>query len=264
MTALDGWVTVPIRGQLDGIGPKNDIDDAGAYPLTISLRRDAIPDLLQQLVKATVTAATDEAVPVDHRAALRLFADQLGRAYNWQRIEELEKEDPDAAARHQEAAEELWPWLGQLPEQLRKATWNRAWQASRERSREHAQQEASQDTLNIAFATELRIPCPQPADPGRPHNAPVLRPEPLILRKNTTGRPKGWEDGWLIHNPNLEPSEQVWSSGEWKHRRELTANAIYRYTLPEAVAEAQRLAIAETTRYETWLAEQRAPGRAQR
>lgn len=113
------------------------------------------------------------------------------------------------------------------------------------------------ETQHIAYATELRIPCPQPADPGRPDGAPVLRPEPLILRKNTTGRPKGWEDGWLIHNPNLEPGEQVWSSGQWQHRGKLTANAIYRYTRQEAVAEAQRLAVQETARYETWLAEMR-------
>lgn len=258
MNGFEGWVTVPIRGQLDGIGPNNDIDDTGAYPLTISLRRETLPDLLQQLVKAAVTGAADETVPLDHPAVVRMFADQLGRAYDWRRIEELEKEDPDAVARHMEAAEELWPWLAKGNERDRSAAFRRGFAAGKARGEEQARQDNAADSAHIALAVELRIPCPEAADPGRPDGGPVMQPKPLILRKNQTGGPKGWEDGWSIINPNLFPDRQVWTGREWQRDGDLYGNAVYRYTREEAVTEAQRLAPEETRRYEAWLADMRA------
>jgi hypothetical protein len=263
VNSFEGWVTVPIRGQLDGIGPKNDIDNTGAYPLTISLRREALPDLLQQLVKAAVTGAIDETVPIDQPAVVRMFADQLGRAYDWRRIEELEKEDPGAVARHMEAAEELWPWLAKGNERDRSAAFRRGFDAGRARGEERTRQENAADSAHIGLAVELRIPCPEAADPGRPDGAPVMQPQPLIVRKNTSGRPKGWEDGWSIANPNLFPDRQVWTGRGWQRDGDLHGNAIYRWTREEAVTEAQRLAMEETRRYETWLADMRAKAKAQ-
>lgn len=253
MSTLDGWVSLPIRGQLDGIGPEDDIDAAGAYPLTISVRQESVPGLLQQIAKATDATATDEHTRPRPKV-LRLFADQLGRAYDGWPLEELEQHEPEKAAEHTCTAEQLWPWLGQLPADLRKAAWSRGW----ERAIERARKDAAQDTMHIQYATELRIPCPDPADPGRPDHAPHLHPEPLIIRKNTSGYPKGWEDGWLILNPNLEPGDHVWTGREWGYRGELQRNAIYRWTRSEAVTEAQHLAIQETTRFEAWIAETRA------
>jgi hypothetical protein len=264
VNASEGWVTLPIRGQLDGIGPKNDIDAAGAYPLTVSLRRETVPDLLHQLVKATVAAAADETVPIDHPAVLRLFADQLGRAYDWRRIEELEKEDPAVVARHVEAAEELWPWLAKGNERDRRAAFQRGYAGGKAHDEEWARKDNAADTAHVALATELRIPCPEASDPGRPDGAPSMQPEPLIVRKNTTGYPKGWEDGWLILNPNLQPGDQVWTGREWRYRGELTRNAIYRYDRHEAVAEAQRLAAEETRRYEAWIAGMRVKARKEK
>jgi hypothetical protein len=256
VTTLDGWVTLPVRGKLDAVGGEQ--DDTGAYPLTTSLRRDDVPELLHRLVKATVAAAADETVPIDHPAVLRLFVDQLGRAYDWRRIEELEQEDPDAVARHLEAAEELWPWLAKGNDRDRRAAFQRGYAGGKARGEEQARKDNAADSAHVALATELHVPCPEACDPGRPDSAPRLQPEPLIVRKNTSGYPKGWEDGWLILNPNLQPGDQVWTGREWKYRGELTRNAIYRYDRHEAVIEAQRLAVEETRRYEAWIAEQRA------
>ncbi len=105
----------------------------------------------------------------------------------------------------------------------------------------------------LQYATEFRIPCPQPADPGRLEGAPVLHPEALIIRRRLDGR----GDGWLILNPNRQPGDQVWTGSEWVYRGELHRDVIYKWGRNEAITEAQRLAAAETERYEQWLTEQR-------
>lgn len=112
-----------------------------------------------------------------------------------------------------------------------------------------------QAQLNLA--TEFRIPCPEPADPGRPDGAPVMHPEALIVRKSSPGY-LGDTDGWTILNPNLPCGDHVWTGTEWKYRGELHREVIYRWTRDQALAEAQRLAVDETARYEAWLVTMRA------
>lgn len=114
------------------------------------------------------------------------------------------------------------------------------------------------NTNPLQYATEFRIPCPEPADPGRPNGGPVLRPEPLIVRKCVTSWADRWPDGWMIRNPNLEPGDQVWTGERWEYRGQVYGGVIYQWTRDGAIAEAQRLAVEETRRFETWLAEMRA------
>lgn len=122
------------------------------------------------------------------------------------------------------------------------------------------------ETLNeqLQYATEFRIPCPEPADPGRPVGAPVLRPEALIVRKCTTNWADRYPDGWMILNPNLQPGDQIWTGEAWEYRGQLYGGVIYRWTRDQAIAEAQRLAVEETARYEKWLADMRAGRNADR
>ena len=119
----------------------------------------------------------------------------------------------------------------------------------------HAHEQAG--NIQLTFATEFRIPCPEPSDPNRPANAPVLRPEPLIVQKIAAHWADRFPDGWRIVNPNLEPGDQVWTGDGWVYCGQLHIGVIYRWTRDEAVGEAQRLAVQETARYETWLAEMR-------
>lgn len=109
----------------------------------------------------------------------------------------------------------------------------------------------------LLHATEFHIPCPEPKDPGRPDGAPILRPEPLIVRKVTANWADRFPDGWLILNPNLQPGDHVWTGDEWVYRGQLHMGVIYRWTRDEALALAPGLAAAETARYEAWIAEMR-------
>lgn len=111
----------------------------------------------------------------------------------------------------------------------------------------------------LEFATEFRIPCPEPADPGRPADKPVLRPEALIVRKCCVGYwATRFPDGWGIFNPNLEPGEQVWTGTAWEYSGQVFAGVKFQWTLEQAIVEAQSLAVEETVRYEAWLADMRA------
>lgn len=112
-------------------------------------------------------------------------------------------------------------------------------------------------TTALDLATEFRIPCPEAADPGRPEGAPILQPEPLIVQKVQAHWADRFPDGWRIFNPNLEPGDHVWTGDEWAYRGRLHIGVIYQWTRDQAIAEAQRLAIEETRRYETWLNDMR-------
>jgi hypothetical protein len=125
-------------------------------------------------------------------------------------------------------------------------------------------QEATRPLVEqLALATEFRIPCPQAADPGRPMDGPVLQPEPLIVQKVAAHWADRFPDGWRILNPNLEPGDHVWTGDGWVYCGQLHIGVIYRWTRDEAITEAQRLAVEETRRYETWLADMRAKARQQ-
>ncbi|RPE27376.1 hypothetical protein [Kitasatospora cineracea] len=252
-------MTLPIRGQLDAVGPAADQDAVGAYPLTVSVHRDAAPALLHQLVTAIAEVAAEERW-ARSQAAEKLLAEQLAHAYDWLSLAEVKRENPDRAAEHREAAEALWPWLLALPRQERHQAFVRGWEKAKENAAAWRAKDATLAEQHLQLATELRVPCPAPDDPGRPDGAPALRPLPLILSANPTGRPQGWEDGWCISNPNLEPGTQVWTGHQWRRDGDLAPHAIYRYTREEAVAEAQRLAVEESARYGRWIAEQRRPG----
>lgn len=255
---LTGWVPLNLHGQLDMIGAANDTDEHGAYPLTISIRRDAIPDLLLTLTKATTKAAAEEERPAGHTQAIATLADQLARTYDWRRIDELVTEDPDAAARHREAAEELWPWLNDGPKRALHDKWTAGWNKGRENGYNRAIQEHAHDAEHLALATELRIPCPAPADTGHTDLLSRRRPDDLILRKNTTGAPKGWEGGWLILNPNVQPGDHVWTGKAWVYRGDLPMNGIYKWTLGEAVKLARQLAAGVTIVWDVEIADLRA------
>lgn len=258
-TPTTGWVTLPIRGQLDAVGPASEQDAVGAYPLTVSVHRDAAPALLHQLVTAIAAVAAEERW-ARSQAAERLLAEQLADAYDFCSLAEVQRENPDRAAEHLEAAEALWPWLLALPRQERHRAFVRGWEKGKERAAERRAKDATLAEQHLQLATELRVPCPVPDDPGRPDGGPVLRPLPLVLSLNPTGGPRGWEDGWCIANPNLDPGRQVWTGSQWRRDGELGVHAIYRYTREEAVLEAQRLAVEESTRYGQWIAAQRRPG----
>ena len=58
----------------------------------------------------------------------------------------------------------------------------------------------------LRYATEFHIPCPEPADPGRPEGAPVLQPEALIVQKVAPHWADRFPDGWRIFNPNVPAS----------------------------------------------------------
>jgi hypothetical protein len=119
------------------------------------------------------------------------------------------------------------------------------------------QEQVRQLNAQLDLAAEFRIPCPEPADPGRPDDGPILQPEPLLVQKVQPRWADRFPDGWRIFNPNLEPGDHVWTGDEWAYRGRLHIGVIYKWTRGQAIAEAQRLAVEETRRYETWLADMR-------
>lgn len=106
----------------------------------------------------------------------------------------------------------------------------------------------------LALASEFRIPCPQPDRKGHDDRAAHLKPDDLIIRRRTDGQ----GDGWLILNPNQEPGDHVWTGSAWVYRGELYRDAIYRWTLAEALELGPVLAVEETGRFQAWVDQMRA------
>lgn len=124
------------------------------------------------------------------------------------------------------------------------------------------QEQLAKLAAQLDLATEFHVPCPEAADPGRPEGGPILQPEPLIVQKVAPHWADRFPNGWRIFNPNLEPGDHVWTGDGWTSGR-LHMGVIYRWTRDEAIAEAQRLAVDETRRYEEWIADMRATGENQ-
>lgn len=120
------------------------------------------------------------------------------------------------------------------------------------------QEELTALRAHLDLATEFRIPCPEAADPGRPEGGPILQPEPLLVQKTTTNWADRFPDGWRIFNPNLDNGDHVWTGDGWVYCGKLHMGVIYQWTRDQAIAEAQRLAVEETRRYEAWLATMKA------
>lgn len=63
------------------------------------------------------------------------LADQLSRLYDYQPLTELEKEDPERAQEHRDAAAELASWIEQCPREERRAAFSRGYEKGRERQK---------------------------------------------------------------------------------------------------------------------------------
>lgn len=67
------------------------------------------------------------------------LADQLAGIYDYTRLAELEKDDPERAQEHRDAAHELLGWLDGAPREERRAAFSRGWERAKERRNERAE-----------------------------------------------------------------------------------------------------------------------------
>lgn len=74
----------------------------------------------------------DDAPEPDREA---LLADQLSREYDFRSITELEKEEPERAKEHRDAARNLVSWIAGCPREERRAAWRRGYDQGRERQK---------------------------------------------------------------------------------------------------------------------------------
>lgn len=63
------------------------------------------------------------------------LADQLARQYDYRGITELEKEEPDRAQEHRDAATALLPWIEECPREERRAAFGRGFDKGKERQK---------------------------------------------------------------------------------------------------------------------------------
>ncbi|WP_159024382.1 hypothetical protein [Streptomyces scabiei] len=63
------------------------------------------------------------------------LADRLAREYDCRGIDELEKEDPERAQEHRDAAAALLPWIQECPREERQAAFFRGYDKGRERQK---------------------------------------------------------------------------------------------------------------------------------
>lgn len=71
----------------------------------------------------------------DRDERLVALADQLARQYDYRGLDELEKEDPERAQEHREAAEVLLPWMAESPREERRAAFRRGYSRGKERQK---------------------------------------------------------------------------------------------------------------------------------
>lgn len=71
---------------------------------------------------------------------LERLADELAGIYDYRHLTELEKEDPERAREHRDAARELRKWLEGLPREERRAAFARGWEKAKERRNKYAEQ----------------------------------------------------------------------------------------------------------------------------
>lgn len=75
---------------------------------------------------------------------LNKLADQLAWTYDYTRLAELEKDDPQRAQEHRDAAHELHAWLTGAPREERRAAFSRGWERAKERRNERAERRISE------------------------------------------------------------------------------------------------------------------------
>jgi hypothetical protein len=63
------------------------------------------------------------------------LADQLSREYDYRGLDELEREDPERAQEHRDAAAALLPWIEQCPREERRAAFGRGFDKGKERQK---------------------------------------------------------------------------------------------------------------------------------
>jgi hypothetical protein len=72
------------------------------------------------------------------------LADQLARVYDFTRLTDLEKDDPQRAQEHRDAAHELLGWLAGAPREERRAAFSRGWERAKERRDKLAERRISE------------------------------------------------------------------------------------------------------------------------
>lgn len=83
----------------------------------------------------------DDTTEADRIAKL---ADQLAGIYDYTRLTELEKDDPQRAQEHRDAAHELHGWLTGAPREERRAAFSRGWERAKERRNHLAERRISE------------------------------------------------------------------------------------------------------------------------
>ena len=76
----------------------------------------------------------DDAAPAE-ADRLEALADQLSREYDYRGIAELEREDPERAQEHRDAARSLLPWIAECPREERRAAFGRGFDKGKERQK---------------------------------------------------------------------------------------------------------------------------------
>ncbi|MDW6058092.1 hypothetical protein SAZ11_08315 [Streptomyces sp. FXJ1.4098] len=82
----------------------------------------------------------DDTTEADRIAKL---ADQLAGIYDYIRLAELEKDDPQRAQEHRDAAHELHGWLAGAPREKRRTAFSRGWERAKERRNQLAERRIS-------------------------------------------------------------------------------------------------------------------------
>ncbi|MFD9443368.1 hypothetical protein [Streptomyces sp. NPDC060001] len=86
------------------------------------------------------------------------LADWLSREYDCRGIEELEKEDPERAQEHRDAAANLMPWIAQCPREERQAAFFRGYDKGRERQKVRTAADAQRLEAEVAELRKDRDP----------------------------------------------------------------------------------------------------------
>ncbi|WP_045562683.1 hypothetical protein [Streptomyces sp. FxanaA7] len=104
---------------------------------------------------------TTDPLPVDDGALEpsmeQRLADWLAREYDYRGIDELEKEDPERAREHRDAAASLLPWTAECPREERRAAFGRGFDRGFDKGKERQKARTAADMRRIeAELAELR------------------------------------------------------------------------------------------------------------
>jgi hypothetical protein len=88
----------------------------------------------------------------------QLLADQLCREYDYRSLAELEKEDPERAQEHRDAAAALLPWIQECPREERQAAFFRGYDKGRERQKARTAADVRRLEAEVAELQQDRDP----------------------------------------------------------------------------------------------------------